>query len=197
MKIAPHPDQHALMARLTAVGADLDVAFNGTLYRFINPSYSKRAHIVDGAGALHAAGRWHSQGAIRLSYTAISPQTALTEALAQANYYNLPLTRALPRVLVALQLQASRVLDLRLGEVRRTLRLSAATMQKTDWRAENRHGREAITQAWGRGFAAAGFEAVIVPSAADAAGANVLVFPDNLRSGTRFEVENDVIWPAL
>lgn len=196
MKIAPHPVHHTLMAKLASVGVGLDGTFSGPLFRFINPTYSKRAHIVDGAGALHAAGRWNSFGAMRLSYTATSPPTALAEALAQANYYNLPLSRALPRVLVALQLDARRVLDLRLGKVRRTLRLSAATMQKTDWRAENQHGREALTQAWGRAFAAAGFEAVIVPSAADASGANVLVFPDNLRSGSRFEVDSEVIWPA-
>ncbi len=196
MKIAPHPAQHTLMAKLASVGVGLDAAFSGPLFRFINPTYSKRAHIVDGVGALHAAGRWHPLGAMRLSYSATSPLTALAEALAQANYYNLPPARALPRVIVALQLDARRVLDLRLGEVRRTLRLSAATMQKTDWRAENQQGREAITQAWGRAFAAAGFEAVIVPSAADAAGANVLVFPDNLRAGSRFEVDSEVIWPA-
>lgn len=196
MKITPHPDQHPLRVKLAAVGTSLDAAFSGTLFRFINPSYSKRAHIVDGAGALHAAGRWHTAGAMRLCYTAQTPLTALAEALAQVNYYGLPQAKALPSVLVALHLQAGRVLDLRLGKVRRTLRLSAATMQKLDWRAENQHGREAITQAWGRAFAAAGFEAVIAPSAADATGANVLVFPENLQPGSRFEVQREVNWPA-
>lgn len=63
-----------------------------------------------------------------------------------------------------------------------------------DWRAENQAGAEALTQAWGKLFAAAGFEAVIVPSAADSDGSNVLVFPRNLQTGSQFQVKNEVKW---
>lgn len=196
MKVHPHPDQDKLNARLAAIGAGLDSVFSGELFRFINPTYSKAADIVDGGGALYAAGRWNTQGAARLSYTAEAPHTALSEALAHVNYYSLPLAKALPRVLVALKLKAKRVLDLRDGKVRKALRLSEGTIRKLDWRAENQTGNEAITQAWGRAFAAAGFEAVIVPSAADAAGANVLVYPENLLPGSRFGVESEVVWPG-
>ncbi|CAN5734917.1 hypothetical protein BH11VER1_BH11VER1_08190 [soil metagenome] len=195
MKMEPHPDADRLIARLAAVGADLDGAFNSELFRFIHPTYSKAADIIDGAGALHAAGRWNAKGAARLSYTAMTPQTALGEALAHVNYYRLPLVKALPRVLVALRLKAKRVLDLRDGTVRKVLKLSEDTIRELDWRAENQKGIEAMTQAWGRAFAVAGFEAVIVPSAADIAGANVLVYPENLLPGSRFEVESEVKWP--
>lgn len=184
------------MARLAAVGASLDAGFNGDLFRFINPAYSKAADIVDGRGALHASGRWHCKGVARLSYTAMSPQTALAETLAHANYYSLPTARALPRVLVALKLHARRVLDLRDGHARKILRLSTEVIQNLDWRAENQNRREAITQAWGGAFATAGFEAVIVPSAADPAGSNVLVYPENLRPGSHFETTTPINWPG-
>ena len=53
---------------------------------------------------------------------------------------------------------------------------------------------EAVTQAWGTAFARAGYEAVIVSSAANPGGANVLVFPENLLPGSWFQVTNEVKW---
>jgi RES domain-containing protein len=191
-----HPDFGKFAARLVAIGANFDAGFDGDLFRFIHPKFSKAADIVSGVGALHAAGRWNLPGASRLSYTALAPQTALAEALAHVNYYRLPVAQALPRVLVALRLKAKRVLDLRDGKARQALVLSQDTIRKLDWRAENQHGSEAMTQAWGRALADVGFEAVIVPSAAEAGGANVLVFPENLLAGSVFAVKEEVKWPA-
>ena len=150
--------------------------------------------IISGMGAMRAAGRWNVAGAARLSYTSQAPDTALSEALALVNYYRLPVSKALPRVLVALRLKATRGLDLRDGEVRKALILSENTIRKLDWRAENQKGAEAVTQAWGHAFAQAGFEAAIVPSAADSVGANVLIFPDNLAAGGKFTVVSEVKW---
>lgn len=183
-----------LASRLAAMGRAFDVPFVGELFRFINPKYSKASDIVSGAGSQLASGRWNVRGAIRVSYTSQVPETALAEALAHVRYYNLPTSRALPRVLVALRLEASRVLDLRNGAVRRALVLSDHTIRTLDWRAENRSGTEAVTQAWGFALAGAGFEAVIVPSAADAHGVNVLVFPENRLAGSHFSVLTEVAW---
>ena len=194
MKIGTHPDRAKYATRLAAFGRSLDVPFEGELFRFINPKYSKAADIISGAGALHAAGRWNLTGVARLSYTSQAPDTALSEALAHVKYFNLPTSKALPRVLVALHLKATRVLDLRDGQVRKTLILSDDTIKKLDWRAENQKGAEAVTQAWGHALAHGGFEAAIVPSAADSRGANVLVFPENLLAGSHFAVVTEVKW---
>ena len=196
MMPTPHPKCDILADCLKALGTSCDSTFEGELFRFINPTYSKSADIINGAGALQSNGRWNLKGPPRMSYTALSPQTALAEALAHVVYYGLPMSNALPRVLVALRLKAKRVLDLRSGSIRKTLRLSDGTIRKFDWRSENQKGREAITQAWGAAFGLAGFEALIVPSAADASGANVLVFPDILNAGSRFGVINEVKWPG-
>jgi len=194
MKIGTHPDRAKFLARLVAHGNSFDVPFDGELFRFINPKYSNAADIISGMGAMRAAGRWNVAAAARLSYTSHAPGTALSEALAHVTYYRLPVSKALPRVLVALSLKATRVLDLRDGEVRKALILSENTIRKLDWRAENQKGAEAVTQAWGHAFAQAGFEAAIVPSAADSDGANVLVFTDNLAGGSKFTVVSEVKW---
>ena len=194
MTITPHPDRAKFDHRLKDVGTSFDVEFDQTLFRFINPRHSRAADIVNGAGGLHADGRWNLKGPARVSYTATSPETALAEALAHVHYFRLPVAKALPRVLVGLQLKAKRVLDLRDGNVRKVLKLSEETVLKLDWRAENQKGTEAVTQAWGAAFAHAGFEAILVPSAASAGGANVLVFPENLLPGSRFHVLEEVKW---
>ncbi len=194
MAVHLHPDRAKFAARLAVLGRLSDVHFHGELYRFINPKYSKATDIINGAGALHAAGRWNLAGAAPLSYTAQGPVTALAEALAHTKYFNLPTSKALPRVLVALRLKASRVLDLRDGQVRKALILSENIIRRLDWRAENQHGAEAVTQAWGFVLARGGFEAAIVPSAADSHGSNVLVFPQNLLAGGQFTVVTEVKW---
>ncbi len=192
--IEPHPDRERFLTRVLALGRTRDRPGAWELFRFIDPRFSSAADIISGEGALHAAGRWHSRGALRLAYTATQPEFALAETLAHARYFRLPPATALPRVLVSLSLRADRLLDLRDGALRRNLRLSLETIRTTDWRQENRRGREAVTQAWGAVFGAAGFEAVIVPSAAGKRGTNVLVFPENLRPGSRFTVDREVEW---
>jgi RES domain-containing protein len=195
MKPTPHPGRPVLALRLTALGTKMDATLASELFRFINPRFSKAADIVSGVGALNADGRWNLAGAMTISYTSLAPETAMAEALAHARYYRLPLSKALPRVLVALDLKASRVLDLRKGAVRKALKLSEHAIRHCDWRRDNQTGAEAITQAWGFAFAQAGFEAVIVPSAAQRKGTNVLTYPANLLPGSHFRVKTTVKWP--
>ncbi len=194
--IRPHPDRATFLARASALGRVWDRPSALALFRFINPQYSSAADILSGEGALHAAGRWNPPGStLKLSYTAAEPETALAETLAHARYFRLPSFSALPRVLVGLRLRATRVLDLRDGTLRRRLRLSLATILDTDWRKNNRGGQEAVTQAWGSAFGAAGFEAVVAPSSAlPPGGTNVLIFPGKLLSRSRLVVDQEVHW---
>jgi RES domain-containing protein len=93
---------------------------------------------------------------------------------------------------VSLVLRATSVLDLRDANLRRVLRIALDEMTATDWRRENRRSREAVTQAWGAAFTAAGVEALIAPSAAKNDGTNVVVFPENLRRPSEFFIETEV-----
>lgn len=196
MKLDSHPEQGKISTRLRRLGRSADTKFEGELFRFIHPEFTKPADIVSGKGALHVDGRWNAAGAQKLSYMAMAPGTALAEALAHVRYYNLPESKALPKVLVAVELRASRILDLRDGKLRRKLQLSEALIRTLDWRRENQKGVEAITQAWGFAFGQVGrYEAVIVPSAADSQGVNVLVLPDNLAAGSHFQVITEVRLP--
>lgn len=195
LKLVPHPDQSKFASRLASLGRTMDITLDSDLFRFINPAYSRPADVLNGHGALFASGRWNTAGSLPLSYTALSPETALAEALAHVRYFNLPTSKALPRVLVSLHINATKVIDLRDGNVRKHLVLSEDSIRHLDWRSVNRNRETAITQAWGNCFASAGYEAVIVPSAADHHGANVLVFPMNHSRFQTFSIIDEIQWP--
>lgn len=189
---ALHPQRDDFLRRVLDLPPDWMTPFNAVLFRFIHPQFSAAEEIINGEGGHWASGRWNLKGAMRVAYTATEPETALAECLAHARYYNLPLSTALPRVLVSLVLRATSVLDLRDANLRRVLRIALDEMTATDWRRENRRSREAVTQAWGAAFTAAGVEALIAPSAAKNDGTNVVVFPENLRRPSEFFIETEV-----
>ena len=183
-----HPDEAYFRRRLASLDRFGGRAFTGSVFRFVHPRHSKPADISSGLGAMQASGRWHLKGMGQLTYTALTTITAHAEVLAHVTYYNLPVEHALPRLLVALDTDLKRVLDLTDGKVRQRLKLGADTIRNLDWRRENRLKQEATTQAWGRLFLAAGYEAILVPSAANQ-GTNLIVFPANLLTGSTFTVD--------
>ena len=63
-------------------------------------------------------------------------------------------------------------------------------MVNVDWRKEVTAGLLPITQAIGQAACQVEIEALIVPSAAKSDGFNVLVFPANLKKGSKIEVLN-------
>ncbi|MCW1884885.1 RES family NAD+ phosphorylase [Luteolibacter flavescens] len=191
-----HPLSASLVRRIAAVWEDACTAFTGECFRFVKPTYSRTADLFAGKGALHANGRWLLQGVAPATYTSLEPETALAESLAAARYFGFPLSSATPAVLVTARMKLARVIDLRDGSIRRRLRVSEKSVLECDWRSFNREGDEAITQAVGRAALLAGFEGMLVPSAARAGGGNLIVFPGNLASGSTVRVVKEVEWPG-
>src|SRR5947209_539869 len=187
-----HPERDDFLTRVLDLPRSWITSFDAVLFRFIDPQFSAAEDIISGEGGHWASGRWTQKGAMRVAYTAMEPETALAECLAHARYYNLPLSTALPRVLVSLVLSARYVLDLWDANLRRVLHIALDEMTVRDWRRENRRSREAVTQAWGASVAAAGVEALIARSAANNDGTNVVVFPENLRRPDEFRDETEV-----
>ena len=133
---ALHPQRDDFLRRVLDLPPDWMTPFNAVLFRFIHPQFSAAEEIISGEGGHWASGRWNLKGAMRVAYTATEPETALAECLAHARYYNLPLSTALPRVLVSLVLRATSVLDLRDANLRRVLRIALDEMTARDLRKE-------------------------------------------------------------
>lgn len=150
------------------------------MFRSASPKYANRDDIITGAGSKVAGGRWNPPGGFHTVYASLEVETAVAEALQHFRYYGLPVSKAMPRVIVALEAKLERVLDLRDGDVRRVLVVSKKRMLSEPWREEQRKGREALTQAIGRLAYESDVQALRVPSTARTVGSNLIIFPANL-----------------
>jgi RES domain-containing protein len=151
----------------------------GILYRSASPRYANRDDLLTGIGSKTIGARWNPPNSFRTVYASLEVETALAESLAHFRHYGLPISRALPRVLVALAAKVRRTLDLTDGGVRRALGLSERRLLTEPWREQSRRGREAVTQSLGRLAYHAGLEGLLVPSAARPSGRNLILFPAN------------------
>lgn len=190
-----HPERSALGKRLAGKLDELTGPFTGTVYRFITPKYSDVDEMFAGKGPLYADGRWLAKGHCLATYTALLPETALAEALASTRYYGFPDAKSAPLVFVTAEAKLQQAIDFRDGKNRQRLRIAESAILDTDWRKENRNGKEAITQAWGWALHESGVEGFIVPSSANRGGSNLIVFPGNLRGSSHLKVLSEVDWP--
>jgi RES domain-containing protein len=173
-----------LKARLGNIS---EVKFAGTVYRSSTPKYATETDLLTGEGSKRVGGRWNPVG-IAVIYASLSPETAMAETLAHHRYYGIAIEDAMPRTFVAIEVRLTNVADLRLGVNRQRLRLSLDRIQSIDWRKEALAGRQPVTQQVGRAAFEIGLEGVIVPSAADPAGHNLLIFPANLQPSNLVQV---------
>ncbi len=176
--IGPTLDQ--LKGRLTQLLSVASV-FSGTVYRSCTPKYATESDLLTGAGSKMHGGRWNPVGTA-VVYNSLTPETAMAESLANNRYYGIPIEESMPRVFAATVVKLQSVLDLRLGLVRQRLQISQDRILAVDWRHEVNAGRVPITQWIGVAAAEIGWEGLVVPSAADWKGHNLLVFPENLSS---------------
>jgi RES domain-containing protein len=112
----------------------------------------------------------------------------MAETLAHARYHRLPVYSVMPRTFVALSVRLHHVLDLTPDDRYRSLRVSKRSLLRTDWRREMDQGRCPVTQAIGWASYEAGLEAILVPSAADVRGQNLVVFPAALVPQSHIDV---------
>jgi RES domain-containing protein len=115
-------------------------------------------------------------------YASLTPETAMAESLAHARHYGFPEHSVMPRTFVAISFRLKRVLDLTDGSVRQRLSVSLKRILDTGWRAEMNAGVMPLTQLLGQAAAEAGLEGLLVPSAADLGGRNIVAFPENFVS---------------
>jgi RES domain-containing protein len=163
------------MKRLRAAASSLD----GHAFRSTSPKYATEADIVSGKGAAMVGGRWNPLG-VAAVYASLTPETAMAETLSHHRYYRIPVENAMPRTFVALEIMLQAVLDLRIGPVRQRLRFSESRIVDVDWRKEMRQGNVPPTHLIGLAASLEAYEGLIVPSASDPGGSNLVVFPANL-----------------
>jgi len=96
----------------------------------------------------------------------------------------------MPRTFAAISFSLKRVLDITEGSIRRRLAISQNRIIGTDWRAEMAAGNVPLTQLLGQAASDIGLEGLLVPSAAEPNGRNIVAFPKNLKT------PSDLVVPA-
>jgi RES domain-containing protein len=113
----------------------------------------------------------------------------MNEAYQNILHHGFPASSIRPRVFAGARVRLRAVLDLTDASIRRRLGFTLAELLDEDWQGIQDEGDESWTQAIGRGVYVAGFEGLLAPSARDRPnGENIVVFPDNLRPGSRIEI---------
>lgn len=187
--LRPHPRSAALLRWFTRKRVQAR-ELNIEAYRVAGPRFATPLNIVSGMGAYQAGGRWNGVGQMKVVYLGCDPETALKEALEHFRHYALPISAALPKVIVAVRVKVDRSLDLADAAVNADLPVPIADLLAEDWRAMMAKGVEAASQAVGWAAFAAGFQAMRVPSKPAPTGTNILIFPEHLTKGDRLEVLN-------
>jgi RES domain-containing protein len=169
----------------------------GVVYRSSSMPYANRDDLLTGEGSRRHATRWCRAHLCRIVYASLDVRTANEEGLAHYRYYGYADADALPRVLAAAQASLQRVLDLTQSRIRRTLGVTTRQLVGEDWRACNQRGEEALTQAIGRlAWDSVWWEGLLLPSAANPGGINLMAFPGNQLPGSFLVALNPGRLPA-
>jgi RES domain-containing protein len=189
MPLRPHPRSAALLKWFSRHKRRAH-AVEGEFYRVAGPRHTTAKDIVSGEGAFIAGGRWNPIGEMKVVYLSQEPETATAESLEHFRYHHLPVSRALPKVIVAVAVRIDRLLDLTDRNVVAGLPIPMSELLAEDWRALMVGHAEAGAQAVGSAAFAAGIQGLKVPSKPAPNGINFVVFPENFTRGCRLEVLN-------
>jgi RES domain-containing protein len=114
----------------------------------------------------------------------------MEEVLAHSAYYNYPIEDAFPLAFVSFRFDLQALLDLTSSQARELLQDFQDRIFGEDWRAIQRSGGKSVTQWIGQYAHVAGLEGLIVPSFARPSGINLVIFPDNRRAESQWEIRN-------
>ncbi|WP_417385549.1 RES family NAD+ phosphorylase [Gimesia sp.] len=148
-------------------------------FRSAGVKYANKADLISGNGASYFGGRWNPQS-LRAIYGSLSVQTAVSESYQTFNKFGFDKQSIRPRVIAGFEFKVKSLLDLTDSSVRRKLGFSLTELLEEDWQAIQDQGEESWTQAIGRGAYLSGFQGLLVPSARDRQGQNVVIYPDSI-----------------
>lgn len=179
-----HEEIHKIESALRSC-VDRAEPWIGEVFRSAAPKYAGTRDMTTGLGSARAGGRWNPAGSFPTVYASLEPETAMSESLATFRYYGWALHSALPRLFRAIEVELARALDLRELPQGHPLKPWMVKALREDWRRIQDRGRESTSQALGRAAWLAGLESLLVPSHASPGGGNAVIFPDQLRPGSR------------
>ena len=190
MKLKPHPQFEPFRLLLAANAEALCHGWKGLAYRCAGLKYASTTKLISGEGTRQYGARWMAPGVERVVHLSTSETTAVQETRRHFVHYGLDAAKPEPRVLVTLEVEVGKVLDLfRLDGLGASIRMQQ--LVDDDWERANEGGEESLSQAMGRASFSLGYEAMLAPSAVYRRRRNVVVFPENLSYRSRFAIAHE------
>lgn len=174
-----HPRFDKLRTALAGVQDDVRRRWSGPIYRCVAPKWARPEHLVSGKGSLKSGSRWMRPGVTPAVYAASSESIALKESRRVVRHFGIKRPRNQPRVMVELEAELERVADLTKLEDHLSWP-GIDELLAENWEALNAAGKETLSQAVGRALHELDFSGLLVPSARDRRGRNLIWFPENL-----------------
>lgn len=167
---------------------DIYQPWKGTIYRVTSLKYKDPSEILLGRGSYLYGGRWNAIRTFRAVYGSVDDVTALKESKANAEYANLPYPFREPRLVVAVEVSLSRLVDLTSSHTLKALELTEQELRTEDWRKVQAQGFESLTQTLGRAVFEARAEGLLAFSTRVPEAINIVYFPQNKRRGSEVRV---------
>jgi len=190
--ITPYKQFAEILAALESA-KDQARAWTGNGFRLAAVSHAGASKILSGRGSQEFGGRWNAAGAFPAVYCSLLPETAVTETMSRFRKTGLKARRPLPGVLVSLTIRLQSVLDFTNPREFSAIAPFLAKAKRENWQKLQDEGREASSQAIGRGAHQLGIEGILFSSAVAAGATNLVVFPDNLRARSVVRIENEAV----
>ena len=171
--------------------------FNGMCYRAVWREFADQNCIIQAVGSFIAGGRYNIEAHFGVLYLSCDPKTSIEESVQSIYASPTEMAGNLPRMVVGLKVELSKVLKLTRESVLMPTKLRKIDLVDPHWASKGLGtDKEAITQTVGKAAKTAGFEAILVPSARRD-GCNLNIFLDNLLPTSKISLINvDLLCPT-
>lgn len=195
--LSPHKDFLGFFSYIAKGPGTVFSSWSGDVFRTTLPQWASQPYRLTGAGALLAGGRWNVLRLHPAIYFSTSAKTVAAEADAKAIRYGWSAASLQPQTRIVFKVHFHRMLDLTNYGTVRALGMRKYHLTHTDWEKEQTSGREALTQAIARAVFENEGEGLIVPSARDPGGVNVVFFPAHRQPSSTIETYDAVNIPFM
>jgi RES domain-containing protein len=163
--------------------------FTGICYRGVWKEFADPYSVIQASGSFLSGGRYNVESTFGVLYLSCDPKTCIEESVQSIHINPTEMAGKLPRMIVGLKVEISKVLKLSREKILNPTMLRKRDLLDLDWVDKQLRGEEIVTQLIGKVAKSTGFEAVLVPSARRD-GCNLNLFPDNLASTSKIMLVN-------
>jgi RES domain-containing protein len=155
------------------------------------PQWISRPYRYTGVGSVMKGARWSVKGLLPTLYGSTTLETLTAEAYYKAARAGWTPADFQPQLTIHMRWELQAVLDLTDAATLATLGVTKNDIVTCDWEAEQAKGEEALTQAIARAAFENLAEGLVVPSARDPNGVNLVYYPCHRRDGTIINTLNE------